>query len=186
MLSKWKDKIQEWLPDNHLVLIYKATQDGFEPENYHTACDFSCSSFTVIQSTDGFIFGGFSCISTKRELLPSSFLFTLTNPHDIPPTIYRLQQGNWKVDGDMEKNVVLGGKKLNLHDVRLSTNCNMDNLSKICFPTTFTDTTGKGELTFTGSATFTVKEMEVLHAIPVRRKWYISLSSSSLLPLSIY
>eukprot|EP00026_Physarum_polycephalum_P005979 Phypoly_transcript_06018.p1 GENE.Phypoly_transcript_06018~~Phypoly_transcript_06018.p1 ORF type:complete len:619 (+),score=110.07 Phypoly_transcript_06018:150-1859(+) len=171
LLPKWKDVVQTWLPDQHFILIYKGTQDGFSPTAYHTACDFSCSTFVVIQSTEGFIFGGYSRISTNRELLASSFLYTLTNPNSIPPSTYPLQQGNWRASGGMTKNICLGGKKLNLHDIRLSENCNLDNQSKCFFPTTFTDTTGKGNLTFTGTATFGVKEVEILHVVPVRRKW---------------
>ncbi|CAF4311702.1 unnamed protein product, partial [Rotaria sordida] len=74
-------------------LIYKATHDGFDANTFHSRCNNKGPTMTIIQSNNNYLFGGYTAIpwtsegdSYKNDT--TAFLFTLTNPHNIPPTKY--------------------------------------------------------------------------------------------------
>jgi len=91
-----QNKMREWLSQNQFSLIYKAKRDGFAAKDFHDICDEFQGTLTVIKSKEGHLFGGFTSLSwagehtTKED--PSAFLFTLTNPHGIPPTKYSIKK----------------------------------------------------------------------------------------------
>ena len=69
-------------------LQYRATKDGFSAQNFHTKCDGSANTLTVIKSTNGNIFGGFT---EKAWDLTSgyyddqkAFIFSLVNKENKP------------------------------------------------------------------------------------------------------
>ena len=49
---------------------------------------------TIIQSAQKFLFGGYTSVPRSTNVGPKkdtqAFLFTLTNPHNIPPTKYSI------------------------------------------------------------------------------------------------
>ncbi len=150
-------------------LIYKATRDGFRAEDFHRCCDNKGPTITVIQSkNDNYLFGGYAEISwtgdgyLKKD--PAAFLFTLTNPHGIPPSKF---SGNpvegWSVAHVADGGPYFGGvvKDQNpLIDIGLVSNADKRN-STCSFPSSYLDTTGIGETLFTGTKNFMVKEIEV-------------------------
>ncbi|CAF4312820.1 unnamed protein product, partial [Rotaria sordida] len=79
-------------------LIYKATRDGFDANTFHSRCNNKGPTMTIIQSNNNYLFGGYTTIpwtsddSYKNDT--TAFLFTLTNPHNIPPTKYLINPGN--------------------------------------------------------------------------------------------
>ncbi|CAF1002159.1 unnamed protein product [Adineta steineri] len=89
-LNEFYGKInQKW------KLIYKATRDGFGASAFHSCCNYRGPTMTIIQSNNNYIFGGYTSISWTssgwyRED-QAAFLFTLTNPHNIPPRKYNIQ-----------------------------------------------------------------------------------------------
>ena len=64
-------------------LLYQASRDGFNAASFHAMCDHLPRTLTVIQTTKGFIFGGYTSIEwdgTKSwKADPSAFLFSLVN-----------------------------------------------------------------------------------------------------------
>ena len=74
---------QDW------TLLYQATRDGFEANTFHNMCDGQGPTLVVLRS-NGFLFGGFSPAPWSKSGAyvsnASTFLFTLTNPHNIQPT----------------------------------------------------------------------------------------------------
>jgi hypothetical protein len=64
-------------------LIYRASRDGFTEQNFHGKCDGSANTLTIIKSTNGNIFGGFTekaWDSTSEYLIDSkAFIFSLVN-----------------------------------------------------------------------------------------------------------
>ncbi len=69
-------------------LQYRATRDGFSAKNFHTKCDGSANTLTIIKSTNGNIFGGFT---EKAWDLTSgyyddqkAFIFSLVNKENKP------------------------------------------------------------------------------------------------------
>jgi len=158
--------IKSWLPNQHLRLIYKATRDGFQADDFHKTCDNKGPSVTVIQTKEGYLFGGFSPVawdsSDSWKTHPNCFIFTLHNPHHIPPSKYPLLPGDKHgIRCNSAYGPVFGGGD----DIRVYSNSNNTNSSFTYFPNSYIDTTGKGLETFTGVKYFTTKEVEVYSAV---------------------
>ncbi|CAF4653295.1 unnamed protein product [Rotaria socialis] len=144
-------------------LIYKATRDGFDANTFHARCNNKGPTITIIQSNNNFLFGGYTAIpwtsdgSDKKDT--TAFLFTLTNPHNIPPTKYLIstsQSGNAVAHNASDLAKFGGGR-----DLKLANASNANNSSYTKFPNTYLDTTGKGNNTFTGATNFTTSDIEV-------------------------
>jgi len=43
-----------------MELIYSASRDGFEADQFHSKCDKNPNTFIIIQSTNGNLFGGYT------------------------------------------------------------------------------------------------------------------------------
>ncbi|CAF3777822.1 unnamed protein product [Rotaria sp. Silwood1] len=151
-------------------LIYKATKDGFRAEDFHRCSDNKGPTMTIIQTKNhGYLFGGYAEISwdcdNKYTTDPAAFLFTLKNPHDIQPTKF-LSNPNERnsVAHSNAHGPYFGGvikDKEHFVDILISTNANKNSDSESSFPSTYIDTTGKGETLFTGTKKFMVSEIEV-------------------------
>ena len=60
--------ISKWInPFNKIkyTQIYKATRDGGTGYDFHRYCDFKTPTLTLIKSTNGYIFGGFTSLTWK-------------------------------------------------------------------------------------------------------------------------
>ncbi len=73
-----------------------------------------------------------------------SFIFTLVNPNDIPPTRYKIQHQSASIFDYASYGPTFG------HDIYVASNSNTNTSSSIYFPDAYKDTTGRGKLTFTG------------------------------------
>lgn len=120
------------------------SKDGFEPHNYHEKCDARGPLFTLIMSTDGFLFGGYTLYTLAEELgnaerptlHPDCFMFTLTNPHALSPTTYPLTPGSWPTLYTPKEHAHLGWGRWG-YDLALSKNPNTDKKSYFGFPFAF-------------------------------------------------
>ncbi|CAF3206034.1 unnamed protein product [Rotaria sp. Silwood2] len=87
-----KQKLNEFYGKNDQLwkLIYKATRDGFEGTTFHKHSDNQGPTMVIIQSTGGFLFGGYASESWKSIgnyiNAQNSFLFLLTNANGNQPT----------------------------------------------------------------------------------------------------
>ena len=149
--------------DKRWVLIYRASRDGFGAAAFHSRCDNRGPTITIIQSKDNYLFGGYTAIpwtsdgSYKED--STAFLFTLSNPHDIPPTKYSINpaQSATAVYHYPASGPSFGGGQ----DMRVTYDMYGNNFSSIHFPRSYIDTTGKGENTFTGASNFIPSDIEV-------------------------
>jgi hypothetical protein len=91
------------------------------------------------------------------------FIFTLKNPHNIPPSKFNIQK-NW-LDHSICCDINLG-PIFGCNDIRIENDCNIKSNSfgyydfkpgEYCFD----DTTGKKRMLFTGSSKYKVEEIEV-------------------------
>jgi len=63
---------------------------GFEASKFHQLCDGKPNTLTLVKSTTGYIFGGYTSVPWSNPTSAcvkadnSAFLFTLTNPNYIP------------------------------------------------------------------------------------------------------
>ncbi|CAF0982060.1 unnamed protein product [Adineta ricciae] len=172
-------------------LVYKATDHGFSTEKFHSRCDGQGPTMIVIQSKeDNFLFGAFTQLIWSRtrgfRQDVNAFLFTLTNPHDLPPT-------KFSIDKSKSNNAVyhsgagylgelydtylfgFGGDGLDWTnfidgydsvwgtrrgDLFIANGCNENKYSNTRFPCSYVDSTGLGDKTFTGTTSFTVNDIE--------------------------
>jgi uncharacterized protein YheU (UPF0270 family) len=142
-------------------LIYKATRDGFNSKDFHRCCDEKGPTLTLIQSTDEYLFGGYTTINwnqkTKGWMIDkTAFIFTLTNPHNIIPTKY--------IINDNGKDAIYpggNGPAFGSIDININSNSNRNNQNYIMFPRSYYDTTGKRHFTFTDTETFSTLDIEI-------------------------
>eukprot|EP00970_Alexandrium_tamarense_P011712 scaffold2566_cov125-Alexandrium_tamarense.AAC.15 len=56
--------LYDWLDEDNssgdFKLLYRSSRDGMSSSNFHSKCDDKGSTLTVIQTTDGFVLGGYS------------------------------------------------------------------------------------------------------------------------------
>ncbi|CAF1577547.1 unnamed protein product [Rotaria magnacalcarata] len=144
-------------------LIYKATRDGFDVDAFHSRCNNKGPTMTIIHSTNNFLFGGYTTISWTSDNSyrsdDTAFLFTLVNPHNIPPTKYIISDS--KTRHAVYHNDRYGPTFGSGHDIYVANNSHSNNSSYIHFPKTYVDTTGKLYNTFTGFEYFTAYNIEV-------------------------
>jgi hypothetical protein len=84
------------------TLLYRGSRDGFRSSHFHEKCDNQQNILILIETTKGFIFGGFTLIAWessastigKLDSSRKSFLFTLKNPRDSEPRKFMLLSGN--------------------------------------------------------------------------------------------
>lgn len=159
-----KKTLTTWLPNKKFELLYKATRDGFLPSDFHETCDNQGATITLAQTKKGgFVFGGYTSQpwdgTSGSKSDPTAFLFTLTNPNEIPPTRYPIKPeecenaiycstGGCAIFGD--------GR-----DLYVAPAAHQNTQSYANFPTSYLDTTGRGQETFTGTQKFTIGEVEV-------------------------
>ena len=65
-------------------LLYRGSQDGFGAADFHTKCNYLANTVTIIESTTGYILGGYSQASWTAQQFeyctdPKAFLFSLVN-----------------------------------------------------------------------------------------------------------
>ena len=163
--SRFKVKLYEFCEkkDKRWVLIYKASRDGFDAAAFHTRCSNRGPTMTIMKSNDDHLFGGYTAIpwtsdgSYKED--STAFLFTLSNPHGIPPTKYSINpaQSNHAVYHYPASGPSFGGGQ----DMGVTYDMYGNKSGYIRFPSTYIDTTGKGRDTFTGADNFTPSDIEV-------------------------
>ena len=142
-------------------------RDGFDGKDFHRQCDNKGPTVTIIQSNKEFLFGGYTSESWagkhsfKKD--PYAFIFTLTNPHSLPPTQYTIkpEQVNYGMCCYPAHGATFGGGK----DIFVSSSSDQNNSSYTNFPYSFMDTTGKGNSTFTNSLYFSTRDIEVYSVI---------------------
>ena len=161
-------KLFEWCRTSDFELLYRGTRDGFGASDFHRTCANQGKTVVLIKNSSGHVFGGFASIpwtshsSGECKQAPGSFLFTLTNIHGIQPTKFPLKNEN---DGcaihQYNGYAPSFGRG---HDISIKPNCNTNTNSYASFPTTYNDTTGKGNSIFssnTSTGNFQVQEIEV-------------------------
>jgi hypothetical protein len=91
------------LAGNPINLLWRGSRDGFAGTTFHGRCDGHPNTLTLIEDTNGNIFGGFAPLTwdalagqkpgsarPKADPTLGAFLFTLVNPHKLPPTKFPL------------------------------------------------------------------------------------------------
>ncbi|KAF2068630.1 hypothetical protein CYY_010045 [Polysphondylium violaceum] len=138
------------------VLLYRASENEFSASSFHSACDGKGPTITLIETTDGCVFGGYNNQSWNNDDKwyhdDKCFFFTLVKDHGVKPTKY-LPIDTLKIKktiiGGFKDNGPMFGLDLNLYQVYSS-----GTLAVI-------DTSGKGE----PPNSFTIKTIEIYKCI---------------------
>jgi TPR repeat protein len=157
------------LGGRHFALLWRGSRDGFGARDFHARCDGHANTVTLIRDTRGNIFGGFTPLlwdprkqsadlETSADHSGGSFLFTLKNPHGVPPRKFRLTAKHGL--RAIAKSSAWGP---NFCDIGVSGGCNANARSFAnSFGHAYTNDTGQGGKSFfAGAAHFTVQEVEV-------------------------
>jgi hypothetical protein len=168
--SGWDSVIVSGFPEifaefkeKKFTLLWRGSRDGFGAGEFHKRCDGHTNTLTVILDRRGNIFGGFTPVKwepSKKEKYkadPSlkSFIFTLKNPHNVPPRIFMLKAE--KKDSAIICHSELGP---DFRDITVSDSCDQNLRSFTSRGINYTADTGLGVF-FTHSQYFRVKEIEV-------------------------
>src|SRR3978361_1162137 len=78
-----------------VLTLISHSSDGFQAAKFHQRCDNKGPTLTIIRShPNNYLFGGYTPLSWDSSNIyknsPEGFIFTLTNPHGIPPTKYSI------------------------------------------------------------------------------------------------
>jgi hypothetical protein len=146
-------------------LLYRGSRDGFRASNFHGKCDNESNTLTLIETTKGFIFGGFTPLvwdsatnGYKSDNSQKSFVFTLKNAGNIEPRTFKLSNGSNAIRCYPDRGPTFGGG----HDFQVADNCTPNTSSCTNLGAGYVNDTGiSGTADFTGEQYFTVKEIEV-------------------------
>jgi hypothetical protein len=156
-------------------LLYRGTRDGFHSQNFHAKVDGHSHTITLIETTKGFVFGAYvACLwdssgEWKADKSRESFLFTVTNPHNLPARKFPLKPG-------MDAYTLFCYSHTNLvwigagGAIGIPQDCTSENTSQTrgfgAQNSSFSNDTGiNGGTLFTGEDCFTVKELEIFHLL---------------------
>jgi hypothetical protein len=153
-------------------LLWRGGRDGFGARDFHNRCDGHANTLTLIEDTNGNIFGGFTPVKwesskthwfgddtpfIKSDTSLKSFLFTLNNPHNVPARRFVLK-------AEKKDKAICCDSDYGPHfnDIYVSDNSNAKTNSCTELGCSYTNDTGlDGKTLFTGSKSFQVKEIEV-------------------------
>jgi hypothetical protein len=153
------------------TLLWGGSRDGFDAGDFHDRCDGHAPTLTLIQDTEGNIFGGFTPVEWesrtrigngmncwKADPRANGFLFSLKNPHNLPARKFALKH-------EKKDEAVCAGSAWGPHfrDIVVFDDCNQHTRNHSwTFGWCYTNDTDLDRKTFfTGSKYFTVKEIEV-------------------------
>lgn len=143
-------------------LIYRGTRDGFGKGAFISQCANQGPTITMVR-VDKYLFGGYTSISWKHsdgtiwDRDPTAFLFTLINPHQIPPTKYPIKS----TGENAIRSYAHYGPTFGRFDICIHSDSNLHQHSNFGFPKDYCDTTQIGKITFTGAERFTTSEIEI-------------------------
>jgi hypothetical protein len=145
-------------------LLYRGSADGFAGPNFHSKCDSQTNTITIILTTDGFIFGGFTPIawdsnkSWKPDNTGNSFVFSVKNPHNIKFKMFVVPNS----PSAIYCHGSYGPTDGHGHVIHVVNGCNANSISYTKLGGTYPNTTGIGATQIvTGQYNFMVKEIEV-------------------------
>jgi hypothetical protein len=98
LLNGWYgNRSQKW------KLLYKGTTHGFGSNNFHSRCDNQGETLVVVQTTTGYIFGGWTPIVWRSlgnyaSKGSNSWVFSLVNPSNTPIRLFNTgANGNYTI-----------------------------------------------------------------------------------------
>jgi len=96
------DRLHDWLEedgsDGEFNLLYRFSRDGTSAASFHSKCDNRGCTLTVIETTDGYVLGGYSNTPWKStyayRAADKAFLFVLSGNDIASPCKMKLKKAN--------------------------------------------------------------------------------------------
>ena len=159
-------KVCEFEKETKLELIYRGSRDGFGADVFHAKCDRKLKTLTIVKSTNGNIFGGFTSVDWtpvvggyKND--PNAFLFSLVNQDNQPIKLKYNGNGNAIYCASFCSATFGGG-----HDLHIATNANANEKSFSKLGIRYTLPLNANSESFLAcSRNFQITEIEVFHSI---------------------
>ena len=157
--------LRNWLPEGMRVrkVLYRGSEHSFRARAFHKHCDHKGPTLTLIKSTTGHVFGGFTTLSWASagsyRKDATAFIFSLLNPKATPPQRFSSLNAHSVYDHADYLPTFGSG-----HDIYLCNGCNLEWSSYTNFPHGYgpdSDSTGHGSGLFTGARSFVALEVEV-------------------------
>jgi len=162
------EKIKEWLASagktSEPKLLYRASRDGWDASDFHRMCDGKGATVTVVKSSGGYIFGGYTDVAWSGgggwKSSSKSFLFSLKDHAGVGPVQMPIKSDStgYAVQHNSRIVPIFG----NGHDLFVASNANANTSSSSSVGSAYqrpSNTTNPYFLT--GSQHFTVSEHEV-------------------------
>ncbi len=158
-VSEGKAKVRE------LKLLYRGSRDGFAAADFHRLCDDKGATLTVVQTPQGWVFGGHASVSWSSNNMnvfaPGLFLFTLRNSRNLPPQTFALTKPQqYALHSDAEYGPAFGGGPF-VQDLFLASHANTNSSSFSRLGLSYALPAGCPSDLLAGAEYFTVSEMEV-------------------------
>jgi hypothetical protein len=161
------------IEERQVRLLYRGTRDGFQTSDCESRLQGHSNLLIIVQTTEGCIFGGYAHCkypeNTNQWAMDESvksFLFTLKNPHNIPPRIFKMnpssKYGLYRRE-DRRCLVWMGyyGAISPVAGCNTNSNSCHSGLSGTGWHTFANDSDHDAKTLFTGSTNYQVKEMEI-------------------------
>jgi len=152
------------LSKNKLTLIYRGTRDGFGSEDFHRKCDCVAKTVTIVKTTNGNIFGGYTDLPwTSREIDSidnNAFIFSLVNEKNQP--FISMSKNNVRAIFCDSRYGPVFGNLIN-NDIMISSDSNIDDESCSILGGSYerTGISHDDEFILAGSQNFQTVEIEV-------------------------
>jgi hypothetical protein len=151
------------------TLLYRGSRDGFASSNFHGKCDGKSNTVTLIETTKGHIFGGFTPIAWdssggyKADTTRRSFIFTVKNPRGTTERKFPVMNASHAIYSHSSYGPTFG----NGNTIYVADGCNGNASSYTNLWVGYQNDTGlDGKQVFTGEYNFTAKEIEVFSIAP--------------------
>ena len=149
----------DWLKEDEshgeLRLLYRSSRDGRDDSIFHSKCDNMGCTLTIIETTDGYVFGGYSntawsCSQSAAAAANKAFLFALSGSC-ISPCKMKLKNSNdtWGIYNHSSYGPTFGGG----HDLVVQ--------GQDVYPTIGSSYEVCPNYDLTSGNRYTIKEMEV-------------------------
>ena len=173
LLQGWIEESQPGLDaEVTLSLLYQGSRDGFGAADFHAKCDDKGATVTIVKSTEGFIFGGYSDQSWATsgdsygvwKSSSRAFLFSVVNSAKLAPL--KLPQDQQCDEEAVYCEHDCGPSFGSEDDLNIDDECNSDDSSYSYLGGTYTLPPGQNAQTFlAGSNNFRVADYEVFAAL---------------------
>jgi hypothetical protein len=141
------------------TLLYRGISDGFSSSNFHNKCDDQPNTITIILTTKGFIFGGFTALTWdstschKADNSRKSFLFSVKDPRNSDSRKFGLSNSLYAIFCHSSNSPAFGVG----NDLNVASDGNANANSHTTLGTYYVNDTGlNGQQVLAGEYNFTV------------------------------